>query len=92
MKPSWQDVLQKASYEFLGLEGHAFPLAVTAVLITKGHPTIIDIENSVVGDSDTMKVAIVQDLVYMNYGRFTIHHPRSLPNRLWNRKVCTITT
>jgi hypothetical protein len=82
MKPSRQDVLQKASYEFLGPEGHAFPLAVTAVLITKGHPTIIDIENSVVGDSDTMKVAsqIVQDVVYMSYGWFTIHHPRNLPN------------
>jgi hypothetical protein len=89
MKTSWQDMLQKASYEFLGFKSHAFPLAITGILIAKGDLTIFDGENPVVGQGDTMHVAaqIVQDLIHMSQGWFTMNYPRNLPNRLRNGKL-----
>ena len=76
-------MLQKTSYELLGANGHGFCLSIPGILIPKGHLTVIDREDSAIGDGHTVNVAreIIEDLACALDGRFTVNDPVLLPYR-----------
>ena len=59
-----QHVLEKASNEFLSKDGHRFGQITVGIFIPKGHLSIVDREDSAVGDGDPVNVAaqIVENL------------------------------
>lgn len=67
-----QDVKQKAANEFLRLHGDG-----AAVLGEKPHPTFVETQQSLVGDSDPVRVAtkVLENLIGRSEGRFGIDHP-----------------
>ncbi len=78
---SRQHMLQKTADELLGDDGHGFGLIVLGILIPKGHLTVVDRDDSAVGDGYTVNVAgqIFEDCVGALDDRFRMSDPFFLP-------------
>ncbi len=81
MKALGQDMQQKTADEFAGRDGHdLLPIAVPIILPAETHRAILDIDEPVVGDGDTMRVAadVIEDLLGPCEGRLGVDHPVGL--------------
>ena len=73
-----QHVKEEAADEFVSIERHRLVLAVMAIIFpAKRDLAVIDIEQAIVGDGDTVRVPrdIVEDLVRPSEGFFGVDHP-----------------
>ena len=82
-----QDVQEKAPDEFRRVEGHRLRRlrgGGAVVLIAEADVAVVHVEQSLVGDGDTMGVAadVFEDLLGTGEGRFRIHDPVGLPRGL----------
>ena len=82
-------MLQKTADELLGADGHGFGLIVPGILIPKGHLTVVDREDSAIGDGDTVNVAreIIENRAGALDGRFTVNDPVLLPYGFWQVNI-----
>ena len=64
-------------------------LIILGILISKGHLTVVDREDSAVGDGHTVNVAgeIIQDRTCALDGRFTVNDPFLLPYGFWQVNI-----
>src|ERR1700722_13239788 len=79
-----QDVQQEAADELVGLEGHSLlSVVVSVVFPAEGHCPIVDIEETIIRDGDTMGIAadVIEDLLGSGKGRLGIDDPFLLSQR-----------
>src|SRR6185437_7062211 len=78
LQPLRQDVEQEATDELVGLEGHSLlGIVVPVVLPFESDPPVVDVQDAVVGDRDTVGVAadVVENLFGSGKGRLGVNHP-----------------
>ena len=62
-----QDMEEKAAGKFFGIEGHRFqPVFVSSVPVAKSDLAVLDVEDAVVGEDHTVRVAaeVVKDRLW----------------------------
>ena len=76
-----QHMLEKTPNELLGIDGHGLRFSCASAPIPKGHLTVVDRENSAVGNGDPVDVApqVVEDLAATLDSRFTVNDPVLFP-------------
>ncbi|GEM_PF-4442865 len=79
-----KDVLKEATHELSSGKSHGPPSVLLGVFVAEGHVAILEGEDTVVRDCDTVDVAgkIRKDLVSALCGRFAIDNPIGLPDGL----------
>jgi hypothetical protein len=89
VEPLGQHMLQKATDELMGGQGHGVPQLVLGVLGAEAHLPISDGEEAVVGQRDPVDIAaqVVQDLLPALRGRFTVNDPPFGPDHLRKGQV-----
>ena len=89
VEPLGQHMLQKATDELMGGQGHGLPTLVLGVLVAEAHLPISDGEEAVVGQRDPVDIPaqVLQDLLRALHGRFTVDDPPFGPDRLGQGQV-----
>jgi hypothetical protein len=87
-------MLQKATDELMGGQGHGLPTLVLGVLVAEADLPISDGEEAVVGQRNPVDIAaqVVQDLLPALRGRFTVDDPPFGPDHLGKGQVGTFPT
>ena len=90
MEAFGENMLDETPYELLSGESHGLPLIeVTTVLVAEGYVSVVDGDDPVIGDGDTVDIAceIVQDFVSALDRGFAFHYPVDVPNRVWEGDI-----
>src|SRR5689334_17380579 len=90
-KARGQDMLEEAAQELFVSKGHRARLAVMRVVLpTKGHFLIRDVEQSVIGDGDAMRVAsqVMQNVLGPAKWLFGVHDPVFAKERAQKSAEC----
>lgn len=76
-----QHMLEKTPNELLGVDGHGLRLSCASAPIPKAHLTVVDREDSAVGNGDPVDVAsqVIEDLAATLDSRFTVNDPVLFP-------------
>jgi hypothetical protein len=82
VEPLGQYMLEKATDELVGRQGHGPPALVLGVLIAEAHLALLDREEAVIGQCDAVDIPaqIVQDLLSTLHRRFAIDDPALRPD------------
>jgi hypothetical protein len=84
MKARGQDMQQEAADELIRRDGHGLlPIVVPIVLPAEADRAICDVEQSIVGDGNAVRIAsdVLHDLLRSGERRLGIDHPLGLPHR-----------
>ena len=78
----WQDVLEETAEELQCIEGHGFPAVILGIFVAEGDILLIDGDDSVIGDSDSVDVSgkVAKDFVCALRRRLTVNYPFSFPD------------
>lgn len=74
----WKHVEEESAYKFDRIKGKNFPLGTVCVILDlEGHPAVLQREEPVVGDRDSVRIAaeVTKDLLGSAKRRLGIHHP-----------------